>query len=151
MSGAKFAITAFITQLEPEEGVKYQVYDDATGEPIVAGYTVKGNPTVGIGRNLAVGLSAAEVNMLCTDDINKCIASLDLHCPWWTLLSPLRQMQLADLCFQLGWAGLSEFDAFLNAMARHNWAAAVVALKESLWWGQVGERGPKIAARILQG
>lgn len=35
------------TQIMADEGRRLQVYDDATGQPIVAGSRVVGNPTIG--------------------------------------------------------------------------------------------------------
>lgn len=39
-------------QLERQESYRRFVYDDATGQEIVPGYTVQGNPTIGYGRDL---------------------------------------------------------------------------------------------------
>jgi hypothetical protein len=50
---ASFNIDALVTQLAGEEAIKNFAYDDATGDLIRAGSIVSGNPTVGIGRNLA--------------------------------------------------------------------------------------------------
>lgn len=147
-----FDTNAMIAQLTPEEGLKLHVYDDANGQPVVAGYTVIGNPTIGIGRNLAgFGITREEATYLCATNISLCEDQLDNAVPWWRDLSPLRQMQLVDLCFNMGIATLLTFHEFLGAMHAGNWQAAVENLKASLWWTQVGERGPKIANRILKG
>ena len=150
--GASFDTAAMIAQLMPEEGLKLHVYDDATGQPIIAGSTVVGNPTIGIGRNLAGrGITKDEANYLCTDDIVLVEDQLDGTLPWWRDLSPLRQMQMVDLCFNMGLATLTTFHEFLGAMERGDWQDAVDDLKNSLWWHQVGQRGPMIADRILKG
>lgn len=147
-----FDTNAMVAQLTPEEGLRLHVYDDATGQPIVAGYTVKGNPTIGIGRNLAgYGITKEEAQYLCVNNITICEDQLDNALPWWRDLSPLRQMQMVDLCFNMGIDVLLQFHEFLGAMQAGQWQAAVEDLKASLWWTQVGERGPAIADRILKG
>jgi lysozyme len=149
---ASFDIDAMVTQLAGEEKLAYFVYDDASGEPIRAGSQVRGNPTGGIGRNLATtGLSADEARYLCRNDIARVETELDKAYPWWRQLSPIRQMQMIDLEFNIGEGGLAQFHNFLAAMQSGNWQQAVDQLHASEWWHQVGERGPMIAARILAG
>ena len=44
-----------------DEGVRLRVYDDATGEPLHPGMTLKGHPSIGYGRALDVnGISLKE-------------------------------------------------------------------------------------------
>lgn len=143
---------ALIAQLIPEEAVRLYAYDDATGEPIRAGTLVKGNPTIGIGRNLAsTGITAAEATMLATADINRVAGDLDKALPWWRGLSAGRQRQMMDLAFNMGPGRLMEFTHFLAAMQAGQWQDAVNELEQSEWWHQVGQRGPMIALRILAG
>lgn len=149
---ASFDMDAMIAQLRPEEGDRLRVYDDKTGQPIVKGSSVQGNPTIGIGRNLSgKGISEDEARYLCANDIRECSSDLDLHLPWWKSLSPARQMQILDLRFNMGMRGLLSFHHFLAAMQAGEWQRAVDELRDSDWWHQVGERGPMIAARILEG
>ena len=67
-------MTSFIDQVAEQimhhEGVRLAVYDDATGKPIVAGDTVQGNPTIGVGRLLTDdrGITEDEVMMLLRND-----------------------------------------------------------------------------------
>lgn len=147
-----YDLDAMVAQLMPEEGERFYVYDDATGEAIRAGSRVVGNPTAGIGRNLASeGLTDAECRYLCANDVARFAAALDVAYPWWRQLSPSRQRQIIDLTFNMGLHGLAGFPMFLAAMQRGDWAGAVADLKDSAWWGEVGQRGPMIVARILVG
>jgi len=147
-----FNMAATIKQLIGDEAERFVVYDDANGLPIRAGSHVIGNPTIGIGRNLSgKGISAAESEYLCEDDVNQCALTLDAQIPWWRNLSPLRQSQMVNLDFNMGWGSLVQFHEFLAEMQTGNWTGAVAELKESKWWGQVGKRGPEIAANILAG
>ena len=96
-------LDALIAQLTVDEGKLHFVYDDATGKSIGAGDGVKGNPTVGIGRNLAsVGLSADEIDYLVRNDIGRVVAQLDASLPWWRSLTEGRQMAMINLTFNMG-------------------------------------------------
>ena len=148
-----FDMVAMLAQLTTDESIKRFVYDDATGRPIVSGSYVIGNPTAGIGRNLAaVGLSDDESNMLCQNDVLRCAAYFDGAIPWWRSLSPVRQRQMLDMGFNLGPSELiAGWPVFIHAMLVQDWPGAVAALKNSKWWGEVGYRGPRVAAAILAG
>lgn len=147
-----YDMDAMVSQLITEEAERFFVYDDATGQAIRAGSHVVGNPTVGIGRNLASeGITDAEARYLCANDCLARNAMLDRDIPWWRQLSPARQMQIVDLSFNLGEGGLMKFPHFLAAMQAGHWPDAVAELQQSTWWGQVGQRGPMITARILAG
>jgi lysozyme len=144
---------AMLAELGTQEGRKPFVYDDATGLPISRGTIVRGNATVGMGRNLATdGLSDAEIDLLCTNDCLKFAAVLDCRIPWWRGLSPARQRQMLSLAFNMGPEELiTGWPHFLAAMQSGNWQAAVDELQSSKWWHQVGQRGPMIAGQILAG
>ncbi len=148
----KFDMGQVLGQLRGDEGLRLVVYDDESGLPLRAGMVVRGNPTVGIGRNLADrGISEMEARVLLANDVEACAAQLDAEIPWWRTLSPTRQAQLINLDFNMGWGRLVDFKNFLAEMEAGNWVAAVAALKSSHWWNQVGRRGPEIAEFILDG
>lgn len=147
-----FAMDDMVAQLRGEEAEKYFVYDDANGAAIRSGTHVVGNPTAGIGRNLATkGLTDAEARYLCANDVIDVAGWLDQDYPWWRKLSPLRQMQMVDLEFNMGRGGLRGFPHFLAAMQAGHWPDAVAELQNSAWWDEVGERGPMITDKILAG
>ena len=98
---------AWSTSLMSHEGNKLRVYDDATGKTIAAGTLVRGNPSIGVGRNLAdPGITEAESSYLLTNDRTRVKTELDLLCPWWTTMNEARQLALAELAFNIGTAKL---------------------------------------------
>jgi len=134
-----FDFPALRAELTEDEGVWRFPYLDSTG-----------HVGIGIGRNLTgAGVSPAEISKLWHDDVAVAITALDANTPWWRNLAPGRQRVMINLCFNLGWTGLSEFVVFLVAMRAGAWADACAALKDSAWWGEVGDRGPRMTARIL--
>ena len=156
-----FGMAEMTAELMQAEGTILYVYDDATGHPIVRGSVVRGNPTIGTGRNIAhgsTGISMAENYLLLGNDIVAATMVLDGDPAWntpswcWrTALSPVRQRALINLCFNMGDRVLDEFTQFRAALEAENYAAAGAALEASAWWGQVGARGPRVQWMIVHG
>lgn len=139
-------------RLTQQEGSRLQVYDDATGAPIVKGSVVEGNPTIGIGHNLASpGITAQEQSILLEDDINAAADLLNVVMPWWATLDNARQDALCNMCFNMGIAELQTFDTFLDMLKAGQYAAAAQDLKFTLWSRQVGARAVAIEAQIRTG
>lgn len=129
---------ALRAELALDEGNKAFPYTDS-----------RGFLSIGIGRNLTgVGLAADEVNYLFANDVGESCASLDAYVPWWRDLPAQQQRVMINLCFNMGWKTFSEFKQFLAAMQAQSWAAAAAQLADSLWYRQVGTRGPRMIARL---
>jgi lysozyme len=112
-------------------------------------FDTRHNLTGGVGRNLGKGFSDDEIDLMLSNDINAACRDLDANAPWWRALSPGKQRVMANLAFNMGWPKLSEFVKFLAAMEAGNWPEAALELQDSLWWSQVGTRGPRVVDRLL--
>lgn len=110
-----------------------------------------GKLTIGVGRNLDdVGISEAEAIDLLDHDIDTCIKQL-VTWPWFIELDAIRQRALVDLCFNLGFTGLSKFVNALQALQQHDYEIAGDAFQQSAWFRQVGGRGARLVAMIRTG
>lgn len=58
------------------------------------------------------------------------------------------QAVIADVIFNLGWAGFQGFHQTIAAFKAGNWNAAADALKDSLWFKQVGTRAVEDVALL---
>src|SRR5271166_4005215 len=93
---------ALHAELLIDEGKRLLVYDDATGLPLKKGMTLVGNPTIGIGRNLAGrGITDAEAEDLFSNDCAAAEADLLPLLPWIVGLTPNRQAVIYCLYFNL--------------------------------------------------
>lgn len=129
-----------VEQLMLHEGVRAKPYMDSVGKI-----------TIGCGRNLSdVGLSDEEIFVLLNNDIDAVIHDLDAF-PWFTSLDPIRQRVLCDLRFNLGPVRLRGFKMLLRAMSEADHPAAAHALQHSLWYSQVGTRGPRLVNMLRTG
>lgn len=124
-------------QLAVHEDRRAFVYDDCTGRSISEGTFVRGNVTVGVGRNLvAKGLSDDEIDYLLDNDINDAIAEAQTF-RWFASLDPVRAAVVVELCFNMGVAKLRGFKLFLSAMAQQRWPSAADEIDRSKWQEQV--------------
>ena len=146
-------VTAEVTpNIEAEEGYRPYVYDDANGQPIVAGYTVIGNPTIGYGRLLtkAHGISASEAQMLLLHDVAAAEGDVS-GLPVFAHLNVARQAALLDMDFNMGLATVEQFGTFLHLLASGQYQAAADDLGNTLWARQVGSRATRIRQIIASG
>jgi lysozyme len=146
-----FNMAAYECQLKIHEGVKYVSYLDSLNLP-----------TAGIGHLLRANeisqypvptpVSPAQVSAWFQLDAPISISGAQrlLGVETWGNLSDVRKRACADLCYNMGEGRLSKFVRFIAAMKAGNYDAAGASLRDSLWFKQVGLRGPKIIAMIVQ-
>ena len=141
-----------IAELKRDEGEVLHVYDDATGQAIVPGYTLKGHPTVGVGRALDVNpLTETESLYLLNGNIDKVQLDLNAAYPWFLTLDDVRQRVIINMTFNMGLHGLAGFPLMLGAVAAKDYEAAADRMKSSIWYGQVGARAVRLVAMMRTG
>ena len=74
----------------------------------------------------------------------------DMFIDVWDSLSGIRKRALADLAYNLGKGKLSAFVNFIASIKAKNFTKAGQDLHDSLWYNQVGRRGPNIITLITQ-
>lgn len=135
---------ALIHQLDDHEGFRPYAYQDS-----------QGYWTIGIGRLIdrrrGGGITRAEAEYLLSNDVAEVEKQLDAWLPWWKDEDDVRQRVLADLCFNLGIAGLMGFPHTLVAWREHHYEEAARHLEDSEWFRQVGRRGPRLVAMLRTG
>ncbi len=138
------AVAAALRQeLHGDEGIKLKVYDDATGKPIGPGTVVRGNPSIGVGRNLSGrGITGAESEQLLTNDLVQCEADLAPGLPWITTLTPGRQTVIYSLYF----------NTFLAQMKAGQFDQAADNLESTQpWASEVGPRARRLGELVRYG
>jgi lysozyme len=152
------AITNISEQLRRDESVRQFAYDDADGETLKQGDTLKGKLTIGVGRNLTdVGLSDAEQNYLLGNDVAKITSALRQNLPWASDLDEARFGVLQNMGFNMGignvntGSGLLGFPKMLSAMQKGDWPTASAEMQDSQWYHQVGDRAKRLQQQILTG
>lgn len=141
-----------IAELERDEGIRGDLYDDATGKAITKGSVVIGNPTIGIGHCCSTNpLSQPEIEYIFQNDLAEVETDLTVNLPWWRTLDDVRQRALINLCFNLGINGLLGFKNTLKAIKDGNWPLAAIGLRGSLADHQEPARIERIAKMMETG
>lgn len=123
-----------------DEGSRLMPYKDSVG-----------HLTIGIGHNLdANGISAAVQDQLYREDMDHAQHVLNLFAPLWQTWDDVRQAAGLSLAFNLG-SRLFAFTTLRTALQGQNWALAGQSLKDSLWYQQVGDRGPRLVSMFVTG
>ena len=126
--------------LVQDEGQRSFPYTDTTG-----------HLTIGIGHNLtAKGVSERIQDLLYEEDIKDALTVLNRWLPTWPLLDEVRQVVFISLAFNLG-NRFGSFSRLLRNAKQGLWRAAAAELEDSLWFRQVGTRGPRLASMLRAG
>jgi len=145
-------LVALVADLQRDEGWSGYLYDDATGQKIGPGSSVKGHPTVGYGFALDVSpLTMSEAEPILSGRAQAAWDYLLAAIPWAANLSEPRQRALANMAYQLGTSGLLEFKEFLALLEKGQYEVAAKDLATTLWFKQSGDRAPRIQALIRNG
>lgn len=127
----------------------------------------KGHPTIGIGFNLdrrdatealaavdadalvvrAGGqeLSDAQVFALLEADLKRCLTDARNSVADFSRLSPVRQLVLIDMIYNLGLGGFLGFTKMLSAIQMEYWADAAREMLDSRWAMQVKTRAIRLS------
>ena len=138
-------------QIIEHEGVRLAVYDDATGEPISKGYTLKGHPTIGVGRLLTSdrGISREEAMSLLTHDLMWVAEKAESY-GFWHRLDSARQMVVMNMIFNMG-NRFDQFKKMIAAIENGDYVEASVQMLDSNWARQVKGRSKVLAEQMRTG
>lgn len=134
--------------LEEDEGRRLWPYNDT-----------RGILTWGVGHNLAAAPICATARALIdqaidaqfTHDIGAIRGSMVMHFPWFDGMDVVRQAALIDMGFNLGFAGLMSFAAFLVFISRYEWMEAAADLRKTLVYRQLPNRYERLAQMLETG
>jgi lysozyme len=139
-------------QLDRDEAIRLFPYDDATGVTLSPGMTLKGNITIGTGRNLTGnGISDAERILLRTNDINAATAAVHNALPWTVGLDLVRYSVLLNLAFNEGVRKLLGFKNMLAALQVGNYKVAAAQLLNSVLAEEEPARAHRLSIQLETG
>jgi GH24 family phage-related lysozyme (muramidase) len=139
--------------IERWEGRRSRVYTDT-----------RGHPTIGVGFNLdrpdarghiedvgldydqvragLVELSDSQIDRLFDADVDRSIADARTLVANFDSIPETKQKVVVDMVFNLGARGFAAFRNTINAIEQEDWQRAAREMKDSRWYGQVGNRAP---------
>lgn len=130
-------------QIIQDEGLRLFPYEDTVGKL-----------SIGYARNLTDrGITQAEASELLDHDITTALADLYQHFQFVLLFDGVRQVVLANMCFNLGVTKLAGFTQMWAALkkAPPDYAGAAVQMLESEWAAQTGARATRLASAMQSG
>lgn len=108
-----------------------------------------GNLTTGYGCLLR-GWSEPFASAVCSLQIANAEADCDGQ-SWYVGADVVRQSVLVELVFNMGVAKLLTFTHMIAALNAQDWSTAADELQNSVWFHQVGTRGPKLVTLLRNG
>lgn len=151
--GTTLDVDLFEQMARNDEAMRGRVYDDATGQTIGPGTVVKGNPTIGVGRNCGPtgpGLRDAEIQLMLDQDV----AYYDSQAatfPWYAALDSVRATVVATMVFNMGLRRFSGFTKTILAIASADYVTAAAEMLNSPWASEVGARAQRLAEMMRLG
>lgn len=135
------------------EGLRLQVYDDATGFPIQRGSVVRGNPTIGFGTLLCApgGITQGEAYLLARNRINNAVTGVRQLLPTMRAANDARFDVLVEMAYQMGVSGLAKFTRMLAAVRDKRWSDAADEMLDSAWATQTPARANALAKVMRSG
>lgn len=142
-------ISALESDLRRDEGVRYNKYKDSRGIVTVGvGHNCESSP---LPKGFVCPLSDNQVNHLLFVDIHDTFAALDSHLPWWRSMDDVRKRVIANMAFNLGIGKLLGFHNALAAMRSGDYVKAAAEMKDSEWYGEVGDRAVRLCQAMQTG
>jgi len=127
-------MTSARDQIKRDEGFRGNVYQCTAGAN-----------SIGYGRNLdANPLTEEEAEYLLDNDLKK-VAKECQKFAFYQSLSPERRAVIINMVFNLGLTRFNKFKKLKAALFIGEYKNAAAEMRDSLWYGQVGERAERLA------
>lgn len=149
-------------QIVLHEGFESTVYKDTVGVPTIGvGFNLRRDDArakieqLGLDYDMVLAgqqtLSRQQAEKLAMDDIKMATRDAKDLFPNLGELDPVRQRVLIDMSYNLGKTRLAKFQRLRAAVERKDWDAAVVSMRNSLWFRQVKSRGVTLSRMMASG
>lgn len=135
-------------QLEIDEGVKYEIYEDHLGYPTfgIGHLVLKSDEEFGMPIGSVV--THERVNASFKHDLAVAIDECSILYNTWNCFPEEVQEILVNMMFNLGRPRLSKFKNFKAALEAKQWELAASEGRNSLWYRQVGNRAERLMTRL---
>jgi lysozyme len=138
-----------IDALKRDEGLRLQPYKDTRGfTTIYYGHNLDANP---LPAEVIAAASEAVATTVLLADVMRIQLKLFKDLPWIQRLPLVIQGVLINLAFNVGVTGEEAFHHMLSAAEAGDYVAASEALKNSLWYTQVGDRAKRLVEQLRTG
>ena len=111
-----------------------------------------GKLTLGFGKNIEDGSIPYEVALFWLEyDVEDCDKLLSEKLSFYHALSDNRKSVLINMCFNLGFKGLTKFKRMMLELIKEDYKAAAKEMIRSKWASQVGQRALELEQLMIEG
>ena len=135
-------------QLEIDEGVKYEVYNDHLGYATfgVGHLVIESDPEYGM--DIGTPISESRVVEAFEQDCENVLRDCNILYEDFDDLPEEAQQVIANMMFNLGRPRLSKFAGMKRGVDARDWNAAADEMVDSAWYRQVTKRADRLVARM---
>jgi lysozyme len=135
-------------QLEIDEGVVYEIYEDHLGyKTFGVGHLVRRDDAE-YGKDVGTCVPYVRVKEAFQQDLGIAVYECTLLYDCWDDLPEEVQEILVNMLFNLGRPRLSKFKNMNKAITSRDWRLAAIEGTDSLWYQQVGARAERLMKRL---
>ena len=135
-------------ELEVDEGVKYEVYNDHLGYPTFGiGHLVR-NTDPEVGAALGTPVSEDRVIEAFNQDVETVLNDCTILYGDFNELPEEAQLIIANMMFNLGRPRLSKFKGMKAGVDARDWKKAADEMVDSAWYRQVPNRAGRFVTRL---
>ena len=135
-------------QLEIDEGVKYEIYNDHLGYPTfgVGHLVIESDPEYGM--DIGTPVSESRVIEAFEQDCENVLRDCNILYEDFASLPEEAQQVIANMMFNMGRPRLSKFKGMKRGVDSRDWNAAADEMVDSAWYRQVTNRADRLVERI---
>jgi GH24 family phage-related lysozyme (muramidase) len=135
-------------QLEIDEGVKYEVYNDHLGWPTfgVGHLVLESDPEHGM--EIGTSVSEHRVIQAFESDCETVLSDCNILYEDFGDLPEEAQQVIANMMFNMGRSRLSKFKGMKRGVDARDWDAAADEMVDSAWYRQVTNRAERLVKRM---
>ena len=135
-------------ELEVEEGVKYEIYNDHLGYPTFGiGHLVRDNDPES-GEPVGTPVSEDRVIEAFNQDVETVLSDCNILYDDFGDLPEEAQLIIANMMFNLGRPRLSKFKGMKAGVDSRDWKKAADEMVDSAWYRQVPNRAGRLVTRM---
>jgi len=135
-------------ELEVDEGVKYEIYNDHLGYPTFGiGHLVLDTDPES-GQEVGTPVSEDRVAEAFNNDVETVISDCERLYPEFNGLPEEVQLIIANMMFNMGRPRLSKFKGMKRGVDAQDWDAAADEMVDSAWYRQVTNRADRLVERM---
>ena len=135
-------------ELEIDEGVKYEIYNDHLGYPTfgIGHLITEDDPEYG--WEVGTSIDTYRVHEAFEDDVQSVLTDCEKLYVQWEHLPEEAQRVIANMMFNMGYTRLSKFRGMKRGVDTRDWNAAADEMVDSRWYNQVTNRANRLVERM---